>query len=348
MKFHELVDMALIPEKERILNYSLQVKMPLYDQTKVFYLMALTEKEGKITLWTLEKTFPEPAPFSGRISSRRKMRTNRRKLRSGTHKSYINSSIQQISIQGKSLKPSGGHGGQPCPPWLSESMMLQHFAEHGLNFPDWDNICFENLNYTVHTYYLPDSEVDWDADLDLTITINFHLPQLLIEQPFSMPFGKLENPEKHSYWSALYQREETFYILGLEHYDYKKDLIDTLNTRNRKTYYPYIDEEVILFDKTLTDDMDFALLTYSIKDDSCQQLDFYPSDYLSQPHNSSSTMTHFFFRSAPEENPEGFHVRHEVVGIVPKDFHGEFDFELFSAYEHTPDQTFSIPNAQIE
>lgn len=347
MKFHELADMALIPEKERILNYSLKVKMPLLDQTREFYLMALTEKEGKITLWSLEKTFPEPAPFSDRISGR-KTNTNRFHLRSSTQMRDIDCSIKQISIQGKTLKSSRGHGGFPQPPWLSESMMLQHFAEHGLNFPDWSNICFENLYYSVHTYDLPDSEVDWDADLDLKITVDFRFPQLLIEQPFSMPFGKLENPQKHSYWSALYQREETFYILGLEHYDYKKDLIDTLNTRNRKTYYPNTDEEVILFDKTLTDDMDFALLTYSIKDDFCQQLDFYPSDYLSQPHKSLSTMTRFFFRSAPEELPEGFRVRREIVGIVPKDFHGDFDFELFSAYEHTPDQTFSIPNAQIE
>lgn len=343
MNINRLLKEMLLPQREVIINRSFSFC------EKPALLLALTEQQGEIKLWTLhqidqpEEDFAEEYLEDNRPA---KVTLRQEKQAEIDHQQGGNLHVSLFDIQGFSLDISSSASSVLENDWRS-FVKLQHFAEHGADFSSFDQVPLRNL---VLSYFrLADGcqfpQIDAAMPLDIVLHIAEDSQQVQLSPPlqFNLQQGKLP-PLQHSFYDEQSKREIAFFLAELLTYDIRTEMVAQLDGEEAQSSWQLagLDEVAIAEMRTRTlrsldnlcpAEQELLLLQYYADEDT--QLNFFLSDVLdSQPNHNGNGV--FGVIVGSDKRDDGRLVRTCRLSAVPKGFSGSVQVELFSWYRKIP------------
>ncbi len=347
MRLKHLKEWMLLPEKEYIINQSVNIR------GMDVLILSFTIEEDKNRLWFIykqEDSFEDELECNMEYEYKERIKSNRdEKLdnieRRSRDKYFF---IEKVGIQNQTITFSSSSSSSIYEMNREGIMQLQHFVEKGLILDKWDDVRLKNL--VIAQYHQKEYEeapvIDNAKELDIKLHINPDSKEIAIQHPFKVRFGKQDIGTKIIYFDEELCRESYFFINEIYSFDVYEDIkkkaeeIEDLEMReNMRNNFIEALERVCPRDK------DLAVIKYETVDDT--QLNFYFKEYLDAGpiiyRNDNSTIggassIGFTCKSDDEFGINGYKLRECVLQPIDKNFSGELEIELFSRYLEIPEE----------
>lgn len=347
MLIKDLKSIMLLPEKEIFINKIVKIR------GNDVYLMSLTLEENRNVLWVM---YEAPYYMNKEIDMEDRIEhtTNRDKMIHNIDREMYSAHIHisELVIQNQKITFSFSSASALSHTNYEGYMQLQHFIENGLDTTSLDEVDVSNL--VIASYVQNENEgfplIDLSKELHITLKIMKDFKKVLIDpplKPISTKFGKVQEDNKFYFYDCIENKNRTFYINEIKHYDVweemNKQLEGELARTLPKNQIASMKEELLKFLPIVCPKgMNLALLVYESEDNI--QLDFYSKEYLDERpvYNTSSTGTIYGFKPDEEFGYNGFKNRICMIKPVEKDFNGSVDVELFSWYMEIPEEIITV------
>jgi len=313
------------------------------------HLISITLEDNKSVLWAMYKL---PCSIDERIDleERKKCTSNREEMVNNISQE-LNCShiyISEIMIQNQKITFSSSSASPVYYMNYKGYMQLQHFVEKGMSTTNWNEVDLKNI--IIAAYEQNKSKefpvIDLSKELDIIIKVNKEFKQVLINQPITMNFGKMEKGKKLYFYDSIEKRNRVFYINKIEHYDIWKEVNHNFENERiaalPKEQLKQMKEEYITnMEKICSKGMNLAILEYETEDD--MQLNFCAKEYLDEkPVHDNSSSAMMFFKSDKKLGNNGFKNQMCMIKPIEKDFNGSIDIELFSFFMEMPEEVIRV------
>lgn len=343
MLSEQLNQRLFLPEQERFLF------KPFSTQSIQGILLSLTRRSDEIELWVLcyePKQNEEPIGLFPEATRRERLLSNH--LSSDNTMPFLSS----FSIQGQAIKFHQSSGlASPMPEFWAA---LQHFAEQGLDlspYPFWreSGLCLYCFSAGPEAVF---PELDPTQPLSIRLDFNPYSQQVFVDPPMCFLLGSEGLAERFTYLDPVSDKTRSFYLNGIERYDYWKELQERFDD---ETYWKraaeQVGEETALklresywenAERFCEKGMDLALLKYESEDNL--QLNFYRTEFLDQIPVSSNSSCMLLLSPSKEERigPHGMPCRYCNLEQIPKGCPDMWDIELLSWYLEFPGETIFL------
>lgn len=342
MLLRDLKQNMFLPNKEIFINKTVKIR-----EVDV-QLISLTSEEHRNVLWIMYKL---PCHINEERDSEERIEhtSNRAEMISNIigESNSRNIHISEIMIQNQKMTFNRSST-RPISYMNYEGyMQLQHFIENGMDITNWNEIDLDNI--VIAAYEQEESKefptIDLSKKLDISLKIGRDCRQVLINQPLTLKFGKMDKDSKFYFYDSIEKKQRIHYIDKIEHYDIWEEAhrhfeSEQMQAFSKEQIKQMKEQYLASMDKICPQGMNLAILEYETEDD--MQLNFYSKEYLDKRpvHKSSSSM--MFFKSDKELGSNGFKSRLCMIKPLQKDFNGSIDIELFSRYIEIPEEIISV------
>jgi hypothetical protein len=342
MLVKDLKQIMFLPEKEFLINKFVNIR------GKDVLLISITSQEQRNVLWVMYQASVrlDEEIYSKRLeeyTSNRDQMLNRLNNSANEYRFFISEMTIQKQKMTFSSSTSSRIYNTP-----QEEYLLRHFIEKGITTTYWDEV--DLIDIVIAQFEQTEEEdfpqIDLSKELDISLKISDDSSQVLIGNLMTLKFAEVEKDKKFYFYDSIQNKNRTFYINTMYHYDVWAEAYDFFNqeyspdTREYKLQQNK-DEYLFTLEKTCPKGMNLAMLEYETEDEV--QLNFYPVEYLEEkPIRNGSSVSILSFKSGKEFGPNGYRSRICMIKPVPKDFDGGIDVELFSWYMKIPEENIKL------
>ncbi|WP_202708994.1 hypothetical protein [Sporosalibacterium faouarense] len=338
MIFKSLKRQMFLPREEYIINQHVSI------EGLDVLLLSFTIDNDKNRMWMIYEN-EDLLKSDYDYDHREKFTTNREKLLYSieNHNTYKNFYISEMEIQGHTVKFGSSSSGPIYNHDMEKLMQLQHFAERGLIFEEWDDVQLESL--VIAQYEQMEGEVtpsiDETKELDIVLHIDKRVKEIPIQYPIKVRFGKQNNEGKVKYYDPILGKENYFYINEIYSYNVYEDILKKVeeidDVEMREKTIKHLNQAM---ENICPRDKNLAVIRYETEDNI--QLQFHTKSYLeSEPLYLSSGSSIGFIGKSNEIGVNGYKLRECILQPIDKDFNGELEIELFSRFYEIPERTVS-------
>lgn len=341
MRLKTLKKMMLVPDKEYILNKTINI------QGQEILILSFTVEKDENCLWTIS----EREDFIREDSNdeegyHHEFKTNRERLINSIEMSRRDRSvfIKEMQIQDQIIKftsSSSSHISYNNPEGM---MKLQHFVEKGLISEEWDEVRLENIVITEYQQMEGEDTpvIHMDRELNISLKFDQRFKKIPIHHPFKLQFGKQNMGTKIEYYDEEMEENKYFFINEIYSFDPYEEIMNNMeNIEDPEMRKNILDNFIESLEGTCPRDKNLAVIKYETPDNI--QLSFNMKEYLDAKPIISSSASGIIWSSGEDElGVNGYKVRECVLQPIDRDYEGEIQLELTSRFLQIPGEKINI------
>ncbi|MDO3412235.1 hypothetical protein QWJ34_20900 [Saccharibacillus sp. CPCC 101409] len=352
MRFKELKETMLIPDREIMLNRLIRI-----NDADVL-LISITSENGRHKLWSLRQ-IPDWVYEENPDYQPEENLTHRQRMQGALQDKVVfgdqEDSISKMIIQGQ-LMTFGTSQSTFCTEQDHEAYMkLQHFVEKGMELASFADVSVDRLFLTFYEQTASEHFPDLDLEKELDITLKFNSTSRTVAlrtEPIVLEFGDAANEVQYSFYDPVTRKNRFFSIKASKREDVwaqaEANFAKPAPQSSTEAEWQKFKEQYLGgLELVCPKHQDLAVVDYESEDNL--RLQFYSKDYLdAKPKvmtnidTAGKLLFSVFYSSESQPNANGVKRRVTAIGLVDKTFSGSLIVELVSYDMELPEKTIKL------